>query len=332
MSDPANEKSFWHLFHEAREERLPVQSNVYDLLNQIYKEKRVQHEIEIKSALDSEIHPTFVKHYNQIYYTVQNLMRSVLNQTRDSKNALSYAEQIYSFRLAEKATVADLLATDIFGDKTVNLDIPVPLLSAPIGEKQRNNFDFLLNTFHYTLHWPQRTEFLFLHELIVGYLGNLIQHDGYLPPRSTKEIISKSYWTIPAYMVRELAFYLNRTEAEVVTLHFETNEGARKLLPQNIQDLLLLSSHITWYIDLENKRTPTRNEAKLLRLVYSCFFLPSLEKLASNPNAKLRADAGTFTDQIMCHSLLGMGQESHKPLETKKLVQILLGFADVLWV
>lgn len=327
INTQTSQNSFWELFHEARRNRLPAASDVYEQSARMYAEKRNVFYSNANPFLEKPVHPSYVIFYNKLYSQVQDVVANVLKGA--SPDIQERARKTFAFRLSDNATVSDLLATDVFRDKTVSMDVPVEASVNLMQKEAEENFIFLLNAYHLALHWPQRTEFLFLHELIVGYLGNLIQHGGELPERGAAITDAKSYWPVPAYMVRELALYLQRPEAELVALHFQSNAEVKNALPENILELFLISAHLTFYVDL---LFPARGAANGLTTIYTSFFYPTLKKFSANPKLRLRTDAGNFTDQVLVHLLKEKDAKAYRPPMELILKNMFLKFTDEVWV
>lgn len=326
-SKATEEKSFWHRFHNLRKDELPVQSNFYQFLENYYKLARSRGQKIAEKFENKTLPAATLNFYNEQFDEIAEKVNLVMSDQSVDPQLRAKAKKAYKIHLGETATVRDLLDIDVFGDKTINQDIPVRQVARGINSEDRSNFDFRLNTYHFILHRPQVTEFMFLHEIIVSYLGNVIQCKGEIADRSRLDVNLPVYWTLPAYTLTALADLLGQSEAQVVSLHFASNNYARRALTPFVKELMLMSSHIFWYLDVFSNLNSFGSPGICLGYIYYLFIIPMIERQKRFGNFRLAPDAGKIADRLLIKSLI----ESPRANESD-LRQAIVKLVDEVWV
>ena len=241
------------------------------------------------------------------------------------------ADEFYGVQLTESSTLRDLLALDIFGKITINQDIHPENVFKGVTNPRLVDHAIKSDSHHFFFHRPQQTEFIFLHEIIVGYLLNRVENEGQIPPRPQMKLGSRDYAAASGYTLNVLAHYLKLSEGQVVALHLQTSEEVSKALPRFAQELMTISSHIYRFMDLFSKLSSAHSPADLLRYTYLTFIVPSLERAMDEGDLRLRSGASkfveaTFYDRIISAQRGGVGARNEADL-----IQTLFYLADALW-
>ncbi len=285
---------------------------------------------ETKKYFDYPLPLKTIRYFNEIYSEVHNSVRGLLRNKRISKSRLQHMEETYSFRLKKGDRLIDLIETDVFYNFTESLDIHVPeALTGELSTHKDPNLTRKPTLYHYFLHRAQRTEFLFLHEMIVGYLGNRLLKKGFIPQRGELLVFTEDYWTLPAYVVRALARTLKISEAELVSYHFAENDEVKNKLEGFFSDLLLTSAHIYSYLDryAKNSKVP-RLPVLLLSLITAFYFIPALEKYDQGVRMRLKKGAGQYIDRKF---QLEIFKNSYRPNDID-ITRILLELQNEVWI
>ena len=329
-SSPLN---FFDKYSALREARLPIKSNIYEVLSRYYACVRREDQTKWRSKLHVKLPKSTISYYNCQFSDVERMLLPLIEKSSIPEISKSKAIAKAQFRLASNSCLEDLLRTDIFGQITTNQDIPVEEALTGISKSLIADYSFRLNTYHFILHGFQNTECLFLHELIVGYLGNIMQNSGKIPSRERLPPSPSVYWTMPAYACSLLASVLRRTPDEIAALHFVDDKVLRDSLPSNILDLMLFSALIYCYLDYYVKSTNSAmNPTLILEILVFYFLNPSLEKIERYPRTKLRKDAGKFTDDCLIDFLHTVTSKNPTSLSHYDLAILTNRLVDQLWV
>jgi hypothetical protein len=186
-------------------------------------------------------------------------------------------QRIYSERLAAGATVADFVACDAFQGVLPTLDTHVKLLlSGDVALGPTTAYrDVLLHMFH---HRPQRTRYLFLHEMSVGYLTwRTIGHRNHVGRRDLR-LDQQDYWVLTAYFISALARLLECTPEVVSSLHFLDNASVEKRLPLSLRQFMTSACHLYWYLEVFLVYERGMSTDRALSILMCFFVLPVLEQ------------------------------------------------------
>ncbi len=322
---------FWHRFQTLRRSQLPIESNLYELLGAFYERERDRFHTRWQRHLNRRLPSSTIRFYNRAFADVQSIANATLQSRRVPASLRRRANDAYAFRLRARATLGELLMTDVFAPHTLGIDIPPDLALAGITRSQQERL--WEATHHFFLHRPQQTEILFLHECIVGSLGNRIHCAGTMPSRGELPLAPTNYWVMPAYAVHLLAEFVGASEAEIISLHFADNESAKRVLPLASQELMLVSAHLYWYLDLYVRlASGDKPPAALLTLLFSFFVIPSLERLIEQPRQALRRHAGRLVDRQFFGHVFNRERREREQINHADLAALLMKFVDELWV
>lgn len=319
---------FWEQFHAVRRARLPIDSGLEALLRQVYQRERARHDARWRPHVHKRLPVSTIRFYNQTFAEVQDIANAVLRSRRVSAGVRRAANEAYGYRLGSRATLGELMAVDVFADKTLGFDVRPDFALA--GLKRSEMPALVTSTQHFFLHRPQNTEQLFLHECIVGFLGNGLQNRGLIPSRAELPMAPMDYWVMPAYTIRLLAAWVGVSEAELVALHFQDNATAKRVLPRATQDVLLVAATLYLYLDTYSLLAPkAKAPALLLSSLFSFFVIPSIERFMEAPGLRLRRGAGRFIDTLFYGAFFGADRATRNDTD---IARALTGLVDALWV
>jgi hypothetical protein len=329
---PKLSRDFLNKFFQLRKTKFPTGTNLYDLLAEFYEGERARFHIYWHKKYNISLPKATRQFYNKRFAEISRLVKSVLRGTLIPKEFKDRAEAIYGYQLPAEAKLKDLLETDVYAAITSPLDIMVPKVLRGISTKDKKYRRDCLLTYHYFLHSPQQTESIFLHEIIVGYLGNLLQNKGKIPERGVLPPQPDDYWTLPAYAVEKLAKLLDCRARDIVALHFVDSEYLRTALPPLIHGLMLVCADIYWHIDYFMKQCTylSWDPSEVLNTITYYFLIPSLERFESTKNLHLHRNAGRIIETQMANRiLLPKGGRNPNLADT---VMALVDLVDQLWV
>jgi hypothetical protein len=203
------------------------------------------------------------------------------------------AKSVYSYRPAEGTPLDALVRRDPFHDvfpfyDGEALSMLVTTDAGPLSQSTE-----LRDTiWHRILHGPQRSRYLFLHEIIVGHYLHAL-HGDERPLRRSDLRSGARYEVLPAYFVRRIAAYLGVGCEDLAGLHFATNEEIEHALPRPIRDLMLLCAHAYFWAEMLVLYVWRRRNGLIIENVIQYLGLPILEALERDRGA--RVDDGAFT-------------------------------------
>jgi hypothetical protein len=242
--------------------------------------------------------------------------------------AIERARDIYSLRLAPGAKLQDLLDADTFGQQTHPTEVVVPEVLSGRELRDHEDYDHWGNALHFFAHRPQRTEFLFFHEMIVGNLVSNLLRRAPVPKNRAELTLNTRYYQAAAYSTELMARVLGRSVHAVTGLHFADSEQIIREVPQSVRDLSLLTTHVFWYLELLSHLCPLGSVADSLGFVILFLWVPSLERFQESPHFALAKNAGAWVDETFCKLIARTRKEGTNQTD---VVRALLGCVDSLW-
>ena len=164
------QRQFWHNFRLDQQAKLPVESNIYEVLDEIYKVRRKQHSKKWKLELASPLPVSTLNFYQSVGEVAKVLALKSVKNAKISKFAIKNINASMQVKFGAKPKVKDVLELDIFSSITICLDVSPDQLLAGIDRLRLPAEDFYENSLHTFLHRPQQSGFLIFHEIVVGYL------------------------------------------------------------------------------------------------------------------------------------------------------------------
>jgi hypothetical protein len=291
-------------FHELRARRLHMKSNFYEELARLHLELDANYKKRAGAYLGASLPNELVDVFNHACDVANGLAECVLSSSgllsdRDKLRA----RQIYACRLVRGATVRDYLEFDVFHGVLPALDSELDfLLKVPV---EREIMSYLGS--HVFFHRPQRSAYLFFHELVVAYFISRRF------PLSLAETQSPSDFgtTHGAPAVRILQIIADAVSvdiSELIALHHASTQQIDELLPQNIRDVFTMSSHLYWYLEValcymgdvrEDFPVPVETAATVFSKLLHFFTIPCLERIANSPLLEFTRDAGVVTERAL---------------------------------
>ncbi len=325
------EENFWNLYQELRIRKMPCESGLYPRLEKIYCKVRLDFHARYEEFFDRALPIQAIKVYNEIFSIAQETVENVLGRHPVSQRAHRLAIAAFAIRIQPGDTFSDLLKLDVFADKTCNQDILPELVFGDIAKTFRRNPVLASDTLHFFFHRPQKSQHIFFHEIIVGYLLNEVENGGKVPTASTLPLMDKSYSPLAAFALERLAKLLNKHPAQLVALHFEDNSTVTSRLPPFAQELMLVSSHIYWYFDLYAKMARRHSPATLLAFIYNFFLTPCIDRQIKEKRLRLIPNAGRWIDQVFLESLLNLPKSEMDQLTEIHIVRLLMRCVENVW-
>lgn len=325
------EPSFWDKYLVLRNRQLPVDSEIHEFLENYYASGRQDFEKQWAKKFDRKIPKSSVDWYNDLFKEGHSAVLDVFAGERISKSVRRRADEFYGVKLKNDATLRDLLELDIFGQITINQDIHPENVFRGVSNPRLVDHVIKSDSHHFFFHRPQQTEFIFLHEIIVGYLLNRVENKGRIPDRPQMSLGNRDYATASGYTLNVLARYLKLSEGQVVALHLQTSEQVSKALPRFAQELMTISSHIYWFMDLFSKLSSAHSPATLLRYTYLTFIVPSLERAMNEGDLRLRSGASKFVEATFYERIISEKRGGVGARNEADLIQTLFHLVDALW-
>ncbi len=326
-----NELDFWNRYQELRRQKMPVKSSLYSYLDKIYRVQRRDFETKWKSVYDRKLPPTSIRYYNELFSVAHHAVKNLFKKYPVQKRTHALAEQAYGVKLKVGDTFSDLLKLDVFGQKTNNQDIHPEIVFGDMRDAFRREPVLISNTHHFFFHRPQKSEHIFFHEIVVGFLLNEIENGGHVHTPKTLPLMDPGYSSLAAYVLTRLAKLMKKTPGQLVALHFEDSETVTRSLPLFVKDLMLSVSHIYWYLDLYSKRSGRHSPAMLLALTYNFFIVPCLERQRVEKGLHLIPKAGGFIDQLLLKNLVELPKSEMAQITDIHIVRQLMICVEQLW-
>ncbi len=327
----AAETEFWDKYVLLRRRRMPVDSDIHEFLARHYARSRKQFDRKWSPYFDKKLPKSTVAWYNSLFEEGHAVVRDLFDGVRIEAHARRRADEYYGVRLKKECTLRDLLNLDLFGAITENQDIRPEIVLKGIPDPRKVGRFTKSDSHHFFFHRPQRTEFIFLHEIIVGYLLNRVENAGRFPKRAQMSLAIEDYPTASAYTLNLLARYLKIPDTRVVALHFQSSHEVRNALPEFVQDLMLISSHIYWYMDLFSKLGAAHSPSDLLRFTYLAFVVPSLERALLEGDLRLSTGSSRFVEAEFFTRLLSSERGGVASRNDSDIVRSLFYFAESIW-
>lgn len=258
----------------------------------------------------------------------QKLSSDATRRVELSRYARSNLVDSFGVRLDSVACTQDIIALDVFSEITFAQDIPMKQLLRGIDQRRAAVPGLDRNTLHFLLHRPQRSELLMFHELAVGHLVNLTINAGRVPARGALAI--DDYWGSAAFFFERLADLLSMSPAHLVQFHFESPSAIRRRFPRRIQDLLLVCSHLAWYVELLTRMLLPQNTSAALTALFVCYLQPCLDRLEAHPRAHLRADASRIIDSLIFEEVIPRHRGA-RSFSQSDLAVVLARLSDRTW-
>lgn len=321
---------FWQKYHQVRREQMPGAQNLYKSMDEMYRHLREGFQLRWGAHMDKRIPDASIKTYNRLFASSHRQVARLLENHRVPLRSRRLADLAYGVRLKRGDTLRDLLKLDVFGEKTVNQDIHPDFVFGDLRAEWERNPILASDTNHFFFHRPQRTEHIFLHEIIVGFLLNEIEED-FIYTRHDLPLDSGNYPSSAAYALTRLAKLLEMNHGQVVALHFEDSKTLNRVLPKFVKDLMLAASHTYWFLDFYSKWANKHVPADLLRYVYSFFVVPSLEREMEEGDLHLRRDAGRYIENVFATTILKDYPNYGEGISDAEVVRSLFILVENLW-
>lgn len=322
---------FWQKYHALRREQMPGAQELYRSMDDMYRLMRENFQNRWGAHMDKSIPEASIKTYNKLFASSHKQVARLLESHRVPARSRRLADLAYGVRLQKGDTLRDLLKLDIFGEKTVNQDIHPEYVFGDLRAAWDRHPILASDTNHFFFHRPQRTEHIFLHEIIVGFLLNETEA-GFIYTRHDLPLDSGNYPSSAAYTLTRLAKFLGMNHGQVVALHFEDSETLNRILPKFLKDLMLAASHIYWFLDFYSKWSKKNVPADLLRYVYSFFVVPSLEREMAEGGLRLRKDAGRYIENNFVSTILKDLPNYGEGVSDAEVVRSLFILVENLWL
>jgi hypothetical protein len=321
---------FWQKYHDIRRKQMPGAQILYASMDDMYRRMRESFHRHWGPHMDKRIPDSSIKAYNGLFASSHKQVARLLQTHRVPLRSRRLADLAYGVRLKRGDTLRDLLKLDVFGEKTVNQDIHPDFVFGNLRAQWEKNPVLVSDTNHFFFHRPQRTEHIFLHEIIVGFLLNEVEQD-FIYTRHDLPLDSNDYPPYAAYALTRLAKLLKMNHGQVVALHFEDSATVNRILPKFVKDLMLAASHIYWFLDLYSKWSNKHVPADLLRYVYNFFVVPCLERQMEEGALRLRRDAGRYVEGVFVATILKGFPNYGEGVSDSEVVRALFILVENLW-
>ena len=274
--------NFWNLYVELAEKRMQPKDRFYKSLNLRYSRIRRSQARFVSDRITDPFPTSSVRFFNQVFLDVETRTgRSIKNK--------KMAHAAYGFRLPEHSNARDLLAIDAFKDFTTQQDLPIVRFLQGINRDAQDRRTLTDGLTHCFLHMPQRSGYLFFHEIIVGGLLDEMMNGEVRKTRrsmSVRKVVP--YYTLANEAINVLAGQLKMPRSSLFRLHLATHQHVKKIFPQRVADLMTSAAHIYFRIESELSRKGHHlYPADLLALVVEFYLLPVLEIFGLSPEARM---------------------------------------------
>lgn len=310
-----------------RESRFPIDSDFYARLAAHFahaqKGQREKWAADLPRALPAPI----IEYYNAQFARTAEVAARRLECSSLPAATKQRAGEVLGYRLGPQATFADLLASDAFHTLTWSLEYKA---ERSFGEVSSIPATHGLDVSHLFLHRVQQTEFLFFHEMAVGYLCNEMQPERpRIKNRSELGLsVSIDYFALSAYTLKLIAAIMGRPADEVANLHFADSTQLRAEVPGAVLDLMTLASHIYWYFDYLNAVMRVGYDASaVLNFGLLFFVIPGLEHVQAHPDQRVDPESGRHIDRAFSSFDLAKGTPTQMDL-----ARILLRLVDTTFI
>lgn len=323
---------FWRNFRSAQAEMLPIESNIYEVLEEVYSERRKRFAKQWKASLNSSLPESTVEFYANAATEAELLIRTKIKNVKLSKYAERNLESSMKIFVGSNPKVQDVLDFDVYAQITINLDVTPSLLLEGISRTTPPAANFYENSLHTIFHRPQRTGYLIFHEIVVGHLVNLICNKK--KPNLVSSQVDQSaadYWAISSYALNELSRYLQIDETRMLILHLESPSLVKKYLPIEIRQLFLSSSHIMWYFDLLAQLYSQTIPSETLKLIYIHFLLRSLHRIRKNKSLRLKPNAGEIIDEQLMKPIFRFSADKEVRFGDTQVISLLHQLSEDVW-
>jgi hypothetical protein len=313
--------------HEAlRCEHFPGGGDYFALLAQTYETAQRHARAQLAPALGSPLSPWGMAQANRWLEEIDRGLHGELQTVAGSPASRERGAALLGRRLDPGATLEELLALDSFHGVLPFFDGPALAWLTRTVEIPAEAQTELRDTIrHRVLHGPQRTRYIFFHELAVGHYLELLEQRAPLA-RGHLRLTVDHYAAVPAYCLRVMAQHLGLSVAELAALHFETNEALEARLPPAVRELLALAAHLYFALELLFVYVWKIRNGALIERVIQFFVLPSLERLRHEPGLRLRADAGALVAEALTEGLC-MEADANEVDAVQRLVRL----TDAVW-
>jgi hypothetical protein len=326
------DRSSYARHRSAREGRLESESGYLELLDSVHARHREQLTREFEGTQRSPLSDPGRALVNACLGEIVAMLRRKAAEPEPDAGALRRVYAILEPKFERGQTLGEAMALDSFHGVLPYFDgaaLCYLTRDAPLDGEVREGIRATLQ--HRFLHGPQRSRHLFLHEMAVGYYLNELESAGERVERCDLRLQPASYAVVPAVFMRALARALRWEEAAFCRLHFCDDERIDSVLPESVQDLMLVAAHLYFYSELRMVYGWKMRNGAVIEHVIKFFALPALDLLAANGfRQRLRDDAGTLIDEAFVARIYG--DSTPRPVGNEvDLVLVLHDLAARVW-
>jgi hypothetical protein len=323
---------FWRNFRLEQVEKLPIRSNLFEVIEEIYIERRKRFARRWRASLNSTLPQSTLDFYLNVAKEAEHLVRTKIIGAELSKYADRNLRSSMKIFVESNPKVHDVLDLDVFSQITISLDVAPNLLLEGVGQATALSSNFYENSFHTIFHRPQQTGYLVFHEIVVGHLVNSIRNKNKISSLPNQSSQSKAdYWSISSHALNELAQYLKLDEAKVLILHLESPSLVKKQLPIEIKQLFLSASHIMWYFDLLAQLYSQVSPNETLKQIYTQFLLKSLRRIKKDMALRLRPNAGEIIDDLLMKPIRCFSPNDNVRFDDSRIISLLHQLSEDVW-
>jgi hypothetical protein len=289
--------------------RLPCRSEYCSLLDDFYASKVEAQLVEYGPTLRLPLPEKSRILVNDCLAEIDGMVTAKLKDSAPS--AQSRAREVLGFRLQAGATLQELFERDSFHSVLPFLDGPaMRLLVEPSGVPDALAGELRDTIRHRVLHGPQRTRYIFLHELAVGYYLNELEAGGVVPSRRDLDLHVTRYAALPALTLSSMAASSGIPVGDLAALHFETDAEIERRLPLFFRDWSLAAAHLYFALEPLMLYRWKRRNGLIIERVLQFFCLPSLERFEADRSLVLTANAGQRVEEQLLLKLYGDGPDT----------------------
>jgi len=325
------DRSSYAQHRQLQESRLPSRSDYLALLDRFYT-TRVEAQLrEYAPALRCALPEASRAFVNACLDELEQMIKRKLTDATAAQR--ERAQEVFRYRVASGAPLQELLERDSFHSVLPFLDGPaMRLLVQPNGVCDGLAGELRDTLRHRVLHGPQRTRYIFLHELAVGYYLHELEAGGALASRSELSLDVGRYAALPAFVLSSLAASANMSPDELAALHFDTNAAVEQRLPAFFLDLMMVAAHLYFLLEfLILYRWKARN-GLIIERTLQFFCLPAIERYQKDASLTLAPDAGERIEDSLLGELYGGSADARASTANElDVIRLLVELSREVW-